>query len=55
MSDSPRVSKTRSGHGYWLVGQNGNIYSYGDAIHYGSIRTLPTGQHIQAAAPRRHT
>src|SRR5436190_861992 len=32
------IAATRSGRGYWLVGQDGGIFSFGDAHFYG-----PTG------------
>ncbi|MGH3471707.1 MAG: hypothetical protein ACRDPG_06645, partial [Nocardioidaceae bacterium] len=33
-----------SGHGYWLVGSDGGIFSFGDASYYGSMG----GAHLNA-------
>ena len=30
------ISRTPSGMGYWLVGSNGAVYSYGDAAFLGA-------------------
>ena len=31
------IAATSSGNGYWLVGSNGAVYSYGDARNFGSL------------------
>jgi hypothetical protein len=31
------ISATPSGHGYWLLGRDGGIFSFGDAAFYGSM------------------
>jgi hypothetical protein len=31
------MASTPDGNGYWLVGSDGGIFAYGDAIFYGSM------------------
>jgi hypothetical protein len=31
------MAPTRTGKGYWLVGSDGGIFAYGDAVFYGSV------------------
>ena len=50
---SSALTRTTTGHGYWLVGQHGEIYSFGDAQYYGS--TPHAKQLIQAAVASRHS
>jgi hypothetical protein len=38
------ISRTPSGAGYWLVGSNGAVYSYGDAAFLGA----PSGLRLVA-------
>lgn len=33
---------TATGQGYWLMGANGNVYSFGDARYYGGRQDLPS-------------
>ena len=46
---SPAASRRSSGTGYWLLGRDGGIFSYGDAHFYGS-----TGAHAPQQARQRH-
>ena len=34
------MAATPDGQGYWLVGANGSVYSFGDAVFYGPARPL---------------
>ena len=36
------MASTSSGNGYWLVGSDGAIYSYGDARSFGSLPAMPS-------------
>jgi len=47
--DAPIVAaaSTTSGSGYWLLGADGGVFSFGDAEFYGSLRS--TGQGLSAA------
>jgi hypothetical protein len=47
------LASTSDGLGYWLVGADGTIYNYGDAISYGSLRGTRLNQPIvgMAATP----
>ena len=41
------IVDTADGHGYWIVGQDGALYSYGDAGFLGSL------EGVDLAAPDR--
>ncbi len=45
------VAATPSGNGYWMVGADGGIFSFGDAPYYGSAASLPLARPIVAMAP----
>ena len=30
-----------SGQGYWLVGADGGVFAFGDAVQHGSLPALP--------------
>jgi hypothetical protein len=47
------MAATPDGNGYWLVGSDGAIYNYGDAVLYGSLRGTHLNQPIvgMAATP----
>src|SRR5947208_2439866 len=38
------LASTHSGNGYWLLGQDGGIFSYGDAAFYGSTGAMRLNQ-----------
>ncbi|HEX4219619.1 MAG TPA: hypothetical protein VHZ02_14685, partial [Acidimicrobiales bacterium] len=38
------MTMTPDGDGYWLVASDGGIFSFGDAVYYGSMG----GQHLNA-------
>ena len=40
------MATTPDGLGYWLVGSDGAIYNYGDAVSYGSLRGTHLNQPI---------
>ena len=42
---------TRDWHGYWLVASDGGIFSFGDAVFYGSTGSLPLNKPIVGMAP----
>jgi hypothetical protein len=56
------IAATPTGHGYWLVGSDGGVFSFGDARFYGSrgssapplpvvsIAATPTGDGYWLAA-----
>lgn len=50
------MAGTPAKHGYWLVAQEGGIFSYGDAGYYGSAATLPLDEKIvsMASTPSGH-
>lgn len=41
------MASTPDGGGYWLVGADGGVFSFGDAGFYGSL----PGEHVDPAAP----
>jgi hypothetical protein len=45
------MAATPDGHGYWLVAADGGIFSYGDAVFYGSTGSLHLNQPIVGMAP----
>jgi hypothetical protein len=50
------MTRTSTGRGYWLVGQYGNIYCFGDARFFGSDGGLRSVAHpIKAVVASRHT
>jgi hypothetical protein len=48
------IAATANGRGYWLVGADGSVYSFGDAANYGSMGGKPLNKPIvgMAADPR---
>ena len=47
------ISATPSGKGYWLVGQDGSVFPYGDARAYGSTRGMHLNAPVIAMAPTK--
>jgi uncharacterized protein YkwD len=47
------IASTPSSRGYWLVGSNGGIYSYGDAAYYGSTGNRRLTQPVVGMASTR--
>src|SRR5467141_2368797 len=47
------IGAPRSGRGYWLLGQDGGIFSYGDAHFYGSTGAMHLNQPVVGIAPTR--
>ena len=45
------IAATHSGKGYWLLGADGGIFSYGDARFYGSTGAITLNKPIVAIAP----
>jgi hypothetical protein len=45
------MAPTADGHGYWLVASDGGIFSYGDAVFYGSTGSIRLNQPIVGMAP----
>jgi 3D (Asp-Asp-Asp) domain-containing protein len=50
------IAANRSGHGYWLTGADGGVFSYGDARFYGSTGHVHLNRPIVgiAATPTGH-
>lgn len=44
LSSAPRVAQVAGGDGYWLVGSDGSVYTFGNAHFYGSMG----GQHLKS-------
>ena len=42
---------TPSGHGYWMVGNDGGVFAFGDAHFYGSMGGIPLNRQVMAMAP----
>src|SRR5258705_12952017 len=40
------IGATRSGQGYWLLGQDGGIFSFGDAHFHGSTGAMHLNQPV---------
>jgi 3D (Asp-Asp-Asp) domain-containing protein len=45
------MAPTPSGHGYWLAGADGGVFSFGDASFYGSAGGVHLGAPIVGMAP----
>jgi lipoprotein-anchoring transpeptidase ErfK/SrfK len=45
------IAATPSGHGYWLLGQDGGIFSYGSAHFYGSTGAMHLNQPVVGITP----
>ena len=45
------IAATRSGKGYWLLGRDGGIFSYGTAAFYGSTSGMQLNQPVVGIAP----
>ena len=50
MRRSTGIVGTTDGRGYWIVGQDGSLYSYGDAGFLGSLVGLGLSASIVGAA-----
>jgi hypothetical protein len=49
------IVPTQSGRGYWLVGANGDVFAFGDAVFFGSTGGQALNRPIVAAAASRHS
>jgi hypothetical protein len=45
------MAPTTGGLGYWLVASDGGIFSFGDAVFYGSTGGITLAQPIVGMAP----
>jgi hypothetical protein len=45
------IAATPSGRGYWLVGADGGIFAFGDAVFDGSTGALKLNQPVVGIAP----
>jgi ribosomal protein L24E len=45
------IAATHSHNGYWLLGSDGGIFSYGDAHFYGSTGAMPLNQPVVGISP----
>jgi len=45
------IAATNSGNGYWLVGSDGGVFTYGDAPFFGSMGGKPLNKPVVAMAP----
>ena len=45
------MASTPSGHGYWLVASDGGVFSFGNAIFYGSTGSIHLNKPIVGIAP----
>ena len=48
------MSATPSGKGYWLLGRDGGVFSFGDARFYGSTGGMHLNKPIIAHDADRH-
>jgi hypothetical protein len=44
------MAATPDGGGYWLVASDGGIFTYGDAVFFGSAGSLPLNKPIVGMA-----
>jgi hypothetical protein len=44
------MASTPDGGGYWLVGQDGGVFGYGDAQFYGSAGAMPPSKLVVGIA-----
>jgi hypothetical protein len=44
------MTSTRDGHGYWLLGADGGVFSFGDAPFHGSLGATPPSASTPVAA-----
>ena len=49
------LAPTASRLGYWIIGQNGDVYPFGDARFYGSTGGIALNRPIVTAAASRKT
>jgi hypothetical protein len=49
------LTTTASRRGYWIVGQNGDVYPFGDARFFGSTGGIALNRPIVTAAATRTT
>jgi hypothetical protein len=45
------IASTPDGNGYWLVGADGGVFAYGDAVFYGSTGSMVLNKPIVAMVP----
>jgi hypothetical protein len=50
-SSTPASSQTTSGHGYWLVGSDGGIFTFGSAQFFGSTGSLNLQRPVVGMTP----
>jgi hypothetical protein len=50
-SSTPASAQTPSGHGYWLVGSDGGIFTFGSAQFYGSTGALTLQRPVVGMTP----
>ena len=46
-----QIAPSASGQGYWMVAANGGVASFGNAVSYGSVSSLPSGRQVVGMAP----
>ena len=46
-----QIAPSAAGQGYWMVAANGGVASFGNAVGYGSVSSLPAGRHVVGMAP----
>ena len=44
------MAKTPSGDGYWLASREGRVFSFGAAVHHGSLESVPSSPVVGIAA-----
>ncbi|HVM53297.1 MAG TPA: hypothetical protein VM262_08880 [Acidimicrobiales bacterium] len=44
------MARTKTGDGYWLVSREGRVFSFGNAVHHGSLPAMPPSPVIGIAA-----
>src|SRR5204863_314628 len=47
------MARTADGHGYWLAGSDGGVFSFGNARFYGSKGGQPLNGPVVAISPTR--
>jgi hypothetical protein len=45
------IASTHDGKGYWMVGINGNVLTFGDAVNYGGVSGVALGGQIVGITP----
>jgi len=46
-----QIAPSGTGRGYWMVAASGGVTSFGDAVGYGSVSSLPPGGRIVGMSP----